>query len=104
MSAARYPLRFGWWVHSFGTPDSYGEKPDVYADPVDLWGGYDGERTSSPIDWRGATDEQVDAAIRVQNYPTVKPLDYLVDPVTGEEWIVKGVVRGNNEILVSVYR
>lgn len=103
-ATGEYLTRFAWAAHSYGTPDAFGEKPDVYAADVYLWGGYDGERTSGPTEFRGATAEAVEVTIRVRNYVAVAPLDSLTDPQSGEEWTVKGAVRGDNETIVTVYR
>lgn len=104
MTAGNYPTRFEWYAHSYGDPDTFGEKPDVWADVAYLWGGYDGEATTGPEEFRGATVERVEQTIRFRNYPSVAPLDSLVDPVTGDDWRVKGVVWGDNETVCTVSR
>jgi hypothetical protein len=102
MSAGNYPIRFAWAVHSRPSSNTFGEKPDAYAAPVNIWGGYQGERQSGTITENGATTANTTATIALRNYLDVKPLDYLTDPQSGEEWEIQSVRRGDNETICEV--
>jgi len=105
MSAAgRYPVCFAWCVHTYGSPSAVGDPTDVYADPVNLWGGYDADRTGTIQQVLNADEQVTTATVRFRNYPAVGPLDSLTDPQSGEVWYVDTVRRGANEILCDVSR
>lgn len=104
MSAGSYPVRFAWAVHSYGSPSAEGDPTDVYADPVNLWGGYDTDRAGTIVASLESDQQSTSASIRFRNYPAVAPLDTLTDAQTGEVWTVDTVTRGANEIRCDVYR
>lgn len=104
MAAGEYPIRFAWAVHSYGTPVAEGDPVDVYAAPVNLWGGYDTDRSGAVVTSLEAESQETRATVRFRNYPAVSPLDTLTDPQTGEVWTVETARRGVNEIVCEVSR
>lgn len=104
MSAGKYNVRFAWAVHSYDGTTAEGDPVSEYADPVNIWGGYDTDRAGTIVASLESDQQSTSASIRFRNYPAVAPLDTLTDAQTGEVWTVDTVVRGANEIRADVYR
>lgn len=104
MSAANYPTPFAWRVHTQGTPDTFGQKPDVFAAPLTLWGLLDSPSAGRETEGRREVSKDR-ATINLRNFPAVRPLDTLEDlDGGGLPWIVEAVRRGINEIICEVTR
>ena len=99
-----YRTRFAWEAHSYAEPDDVGDPVDQYADPVNLWGGYDGERSASVGDELESSTVSHAATILIRNHVAVDALDRLTDVQTGEVWTVDHARRGDNETVVEVSR
>lgn len=103
-SAGEYRTRFAWAVHSYGAPSDLGDPTDEYAAPVNLWGGYDGDRVRSTVPDKASEQMGTTARLRFRNHLAIAPLDALTDEQTGEVWTVDVVGRGDNETIADVSR
>ncbi|MEO8082697.1 MAG: hypothetical protein ABI780_02680 [Ardenticatenales bacterium] len=102
-SAGEYRDRLEWKLHTYGDPDSFGQKPDVYTSQGYLWGAVD-DVAGGNADYLESDQPSTSATIRLRNAPAVNPLDQLIDAGRSETWFVSNITRGDNEVICQVSR
>ncbi len=102
MGAGDYNTRFQ-WLKCVRTPDNVtGAKPKTFTDNGYLWGSVSWETAQLGNEF-GAPRDQVTATIRVRNWPTVVASDRLVDTSTDDTYVLDGVRKGNNELIIDAH-